>query len=58
VPTLFVIGADSWLTVPEEIETYRATLGDLVEVVAVPGGHTVYWDALTETQAAIAAFLG
>jgi lipase len=57
VPTLFVVGADSWLTVPEEIEKYQAALGDLVEVVTVPGGHTVYWDALAETSAAIAAFL-
>ena len=57
VPTLFVIGADSWLTVPDEIEQYQAALGDLVQVVTVPGGHTVYWDALTETRAAIESFL-
>jgi lipase len=57
VPTLFVIGADSWLTVPDEIEKYRAALGDLVQVVTVPGGHTVYWDALVETREAIKAFL-
>ena len=57
VPTLFVLGADSWLTVPDEIEQYRDGLGDLVEVVTVPGGHTVYWDALAETQEAIEAFL-
>jgi lipase len=57
VPTLFVLGADSWLTVPDEIEKYQATLGDLVEVVTVPGGHTVYWDALAETREAIEAFL-
>ena len=58
VPTLFVIGAESWLTVPDEIETYRSALGDLVQVVTVPGGHTVYWDALAETRAAIESFLG
>jgi len=58
VPTLFVIGADSWLTVPDEIEQYQAALGDLVQVVTVPGGHTVYWDALAETRAAIESFLG
>ena len=58
VPTLFVIGVDSWLTVPDEIEKYQAALGKLVEVVTVPGGHTVYWDALTETRAAIESFLG
>jgi lipase len=57
VATLFVIGAESWLTVPEQIAEYRAALGDLVRVVTVPGGHTVYWDALAETRDAIDAFL-
>jgi lipase len=58
VPTLIVLGADSWLTLDEHVERYRAELGDLVEVVTVPGGHTVYWDALDETSDALAAFLG
>ena len=58
MPTLFVLGADSWLTVPDQIEAYRAALGDLVQVVTVPGGHTVYWDALEETGQALADFLG
>jgi lipase len=57
VPTLFVVGADSWLTVPEQIAEYQAALGDLVRVVTVPGGHTVYWDALDETRAALESFL-
>ncbi len=57
VPTLFVIGADSWLTVPDVIESYQSALGDLVRVVVVPGGHTVYWDALAETRTAIESFL-
>jgi lipase len=58
VPTLFVLGADSWLTPGEHLDAYRDALGDLLEVVTVPGGHTVYWDALDETAAAIARFLG
>jgi lipase len=58
VPTLMVLGADSWLTPGEHLDTYRDELGDLFEVVVVPGGHTVYWDALDETAAALAAFLG
>jgi lipase len=58
VPTLIVLGADSWLTLDDHVEAYQAALGDLVEVVTVPGGHSVYWDALDETAAAIAAFLG
>jgi lipase len=58
VPTLLVLGADSWLTPGEHLDTYRAELGDLLEVITVPGGHTVYWDALDETAEAIARFLG
>jgi lipase len=58
VPTLIVLGADSWLTLDEHVQVYRDALGDLIEVVTVPGGHTVYWDALDETSDALAAFLG
>jgi lipase len=58
VPTLIVLGADSWLTLDEHVQVYRDALGDLVEVVTVPGGHTVYWDALDETSEAVAGFLG
>ena len=58
VPTLMVLGADSWLTNDEQADAYRAALGDLFELVTVPGGHTVYWDALDETSAALASFLG
>jgi len=57
VPTLFVLGADSWLTPGEQLDVYRSELGDLLEVVTVPGGHTVYWDALEETRDAVASFL-
>jgi lipase len=57
-PTLIVLGAASWLTLDEQAEIYRAVLGDLVEILTVPGGHTVYWDALDETSAALTAFLG
>jgi lipase len=58
VPTLIVLGQQSWLLLDEQVDAYRAALGDLVEVVKVPGGHTVYWDALDETAAALDAFLG
>jgi lipase len=57
VPTLIVLGADSWLTLDEHVDRYRATLGDLVEVVTVPGGHSVYWDALDETVEALTGFV-
>ncbi len=57
VPTLMVLGAESWLTLDEHAEAYRAALGDLFTLVTVPGGHTVYWDALEETRAALETFL-
>jgi len=57
IPTLIVLGAESWLFLDEQVDAYRAALGELVEVVTVPGGHTVMWDALAETQAALDAFL-
>jgi lipase len=57
VPTLMVLGADSWLTLDEHPSVYRAALGDEFSLVTVPGGHTVYWDALPETNEALAAFL-
>jgi hypothetical protein len=39
------------------LSSYHVLAPDLLEVVVVPGGHTVTWDALEETSAAIAAFL-
>jgi lipase len=57
IPTLLVLGAKSWLTLDDQVEAYRTALGDLLEMVTVPGGHTVYWDALEETTAALSSFL-
>ena len=57
IPTLLVLGEDSYVTYDHLLDAHRAALGDLLEVVTVPGGHTVLWDALEETGAAIAAFL-
>jgi lipase len=57
IPTLIVLGAESWLFLDEQVEAYRAALGDLLRVVTVPGGHTVMWDALAETSQALEAFL-
>jgi hypothetical protein len=36
---------------------YVGELGDRLEVVAVPGGHIVYWDAYEQTADAIEKFL-
>jgi lipase len=57
VPTLLVLGEESYLPYDHLMDAHRAALGDLLEVVVVPGGHTVLWDALDETSAAIARFL-
>jgi len=58
VPTLLVLGKDSYLPYEHLLDAHREALGDLLEVVEVPGGHTVLWDALDETAAAISGFLG
>jgi pimeloyl-ACP methyl ester carboxylesterase len=57
VPTLLVSGADSYLPYDHLLDAHRGALGDLLEVVTVPGGHTVLWDALEETGDAVASFL-
>ena len=57
IPTLLVLGEQSYITYDHLLDAHRAALGDLLEVVTVPGGHTVLWDALEETGAAVAAFL-
>jgi len=57
LPTLLVLGERSYLPYDHLLEDHRAALGDLLELVVVPGGHTVLWDALEETVEAIADFL-
>ena len=57
VPTLLVLGERSYLPYDDLLGAHEAALGDLLEVVVVPGGHSVLWDALEETCAAVAAFL-
>ena len=58
VPTLLVLGATSYLPYDHLLDAHTEALGDLLEVVVVPGGHTVLWDALEETSgSAVARFL-
>ncbi len=57
VPTLLVLGAESYLPYDHLLGAHREALGDLLEVRTVRGGHTVLWDALDETADAIACFL-
>ena len=58
IPTLLVLGERSYLPYDHLLEAHREALGDLLQVVVVPGGHTVLWDALAETSTAVADFLG
>jgi lipase len=57
VPTLLVLGQLSWLLLDEQAEAYRAAIGDLLQVVHVPGGHTVLWDDFDATADAVVDFL-
>jgi lipase len=57
VPTLLVLGGRSKLVSGGELEAYRNALGDLLEVVVVPGGHILLWDAYDETARAVGDFL-
>jgi len=52
-PTLVVLGEGTWIPYP-----YAGAPPANVEVVTVPGGHTVLWDAYDETAEAIVRFLG
>lgn len=56
--TLVVRGETSYLPVELALPTLTDALGELLQVAVVPGGHTVLWDALEETAAAVTAFLG
>jgi lipase len=57
IPTMVVLAEDSYLSYDHLLDAHREALGGLLEVVTVPGGHTVLWDALEETAAAVAGFL-
>jgi lipase len=57
VPTLVVLGERSYVPYDHLLTDHGAALGDLLQVVRVPGGHTVLWDALDETTAAVLRFL-
>ena len=49
IPTLLVHAEHFGLVRAEQLDEYPAALGDGLELVGVPGGHVVYWDAFDET---------
>jgi lipase len=57
VPTLVVLGDDSYLPYDHLEDAHRAALGDLLEIVLVPGGHSVLWDAFEVTAEVVLDFL-
>jgi len=57
VPTLLVHAGQFGLVREDQLATYERALGNRVEIVEVPGGHIVYWDAFDETASAIERFL-
>jgi lipase len=57
IPTLLVLGEQSYLPYEHLLDAHRAALGELLQVVVVPGGHTVLWEALEETAEAVVPFL-
>jgi pimeloyl-ACP methyl ester carboxylesterase len=57
VPTLIVRGELSNVTPDPLVEVYRDGIGELLQVVNVPGYHSPFWDAFEETADAIERFL-
>jgi lipase len=57
VPTLLVHAGEFGLVREDQIDAYRVALGDMIDIVEVPGGHMVYWDAYEQTAAAVERFL-
>jgi lipase len=55
VPTLLLRAESSWL--PVDVGRYRAALRELLTEEVVPGGHSVLWEALEPTAAAVTGFL-
>ena len=57
VPTLLVHAEQFGLVREDQLVEYPTVLGESLELVAVPGGHVVYWDAFEPTADAVEKFL-
>jgi lipase len=57
IPSLLVHAEQFGLVRDEQLDEYTETLGEGLELVAVPGGHVVYWDAFEPTAEAVEKFL-
>jgi lipase len=56
-PTLLVHAEQFGLVRDEQLADYADRLRNRVEILAVPGGHIVYWDAYEQTADAVESFL-
>ena len=57
IPTLLLVGAESQMVTPKQIEGYQHELGDFLEVKTVRAKHQLIGDAADEVAAAVRAFL-
>jgi len=57
LPTLLIVGSESDLVPPKQIDSYTYALADFLEVKTVRAKHQVIGDATDEVAAAIGAFL-
>ena len=57
VAALLVAAERSWLVRDADVQWLRNTLGPTLELVRVPGGHIVLWEAYEETADAVLRFL-
>jgi pimeloyl-ACP methyl ester carboxylesterase len=57
VPTLIVVGTESWVPVEEHLERYRAALGDRLVVERLPSQDWLLWNAFPATADAVRAFV-
>jgi lipase len=57
MPTLLVHAGEFGLVREEQLDAYATVLGDMIDLVEVPGGHMVYWDAFDQTADAVQRFL-
>jgi lipase len=55
--TLLLYAPTYGLVHPDQVEAYRAALGDRLRIVEVPGMHMVQWDAFDEVAAAVEQLL-
>jgi lipase len=57
VPTLIVVGTESWVRVEAHLERYRAALGDQLKVARLASQHWLLWNAFEATARAVRAFV-